>query len=157
MILFGRPLMHLIFGMSPTLSPHPSLLTTHLAGTKAISPFGFFTKVFGAKDIRRKLKRRYPNLNSRDPVQRSFSTSDFLHDFVLDFPAGIVRPGIFAQAPHEYTQVEVEEETQELNSWSGQSPSEEIVSSPVRARTEDYAHAKEFDPGDLEKGKAHSI
>lgn len=55
--------------------------------------------IFGAKTMRRKVKRRYPDLESKDPAQRSISTSDFLHDFVLDFGPGVSQPSMFAYNP----------------------------------------------------------
>ncbi|KIO26432.1 hypothetical protein M407DRAFT_235088 [Tulasnella calospora MUT 4182] len=77
-ILFGRPLMAI------------------MVGSKYISPFGLAVAMFGGPALRRKMKRRYPDLNSTDSVQRSFATSDFLHDFVLDLGAAIPKPNMFA-------------------------------------------------------------
>ncbi|KAG8920075.1 hypothetical protein FRC01_000940 [Tulasnella sp. 417] len=76
-ILFGRPLMAI------------------MVGSKYISPFGLAVAIFGGPALRRKVKRRYPDLDSSDPVQRSFATSDFLHDFVLDLGAAIPKPNMF--------------------------------------------------------------
>ncbi|KAG9046512.1 hypothetical protein FS837_004262 [Tulasnella sp. UAMH 9824] len=76
-ILFGRPLMAI------------------MVGSKYISPFGLAVAIFGGPALRRKMKRRYPDLDSTDSVQRSFATSDFLHDFVLDLGAAVPKPNMF--------------------------------------------------------------
>ncbi|KAG8967007.1 ATP-dependent rRNA helicase spb4 [Tulasnella sp. 425] len=88
-VLFGRPLMAI------------------MVGSKYISPFGLAVALFGGPALRRKVKRRYPDIDSTDSVQRSFATADFLHDFVIDLGAAISKPNMFAlqtqdlgQLPH---------------------------------------------------------
>ncbi|KAG8857624.1 hypothetical protein FRB96_005642 [Tulasnella sp. 330] len=87
-ILFGRPLVAII------------------SGSKYISPFGLFVTVFGASTMRHKVKKRYPELESTDRAQRSVSTSDFLHDFVLDFGPGVSQPSMFSYNPEASESVE---------------------------------------------------
>lgn len=53
-------------------------------GSKYISPFGVFVSIFGKGAMRRKLRRKYPDLGSYDTRDRAISTSEFLHDFVID-------------------------------------------------------------------------
>ncbi|KAG9016552.1 hypothetical protein FRB95_013329 [Tulasnella sp. JGI-2019a] len=70
-ILFGRPLL------------------TIISGSKYISPFGLFVNIFGSNTLRRKMRTRYPNLESEDLAHRSVATTEFLHDFALDFGLGV--------------------------------------------------------------------
>ncbi|KAG8946364.1 hypothetical protein FRC04_011910 [Tulasnella sp. 424] len=86
-ILFGRPLMAI------------------MVGSKYISPFGLAVALFGGPALRRKVKRRYPDLDSTDSVQRAFATSDFLHDFVLDLGAAISKPNMFAPQTQDLDQL----------------------------------------------------
>lgn len=81
---------------------------------------------------------------------------------MLDFPQGIVRTGIFAQAPrdeHEYTTVRGDEEEEgdgdedEDHEMVRGDAEEMEASSPLQVRSEDYAHTKEVDREDLELGR----
>lgn len=122
--------------------------------------------------MRRKLKKRYPNLDSHDNVQRSFSTSDFLHDFVLDFGPGIVKPNMFAPPPpspppvppgepSRYARLtSVDDDREGLPpSWNDKSPGVELDSfgrdkqARIRIRSEEYTNHPDFDPADLEYGR----
>ncbi|KAG8993452.1 hypothetical protein FRB90_000689 [Tulasnella sp. 427] len=85
-ILFGRSLMAMIMY------------------SKYISPFGLAVAIFGKEALRRKVKRRYPHLDSADSVQRSFATSDFLHDFALDLRPAISKPNTFVPQSHDMDQ-----------------------------------------------------
>ncbi|KAG9017070.1 hypothetical protein FRB90_001895 [Tulasnella sp. 427] len=163
-ILFGRPLMAIIIG------------------SKYISPFGLAVAIFGGPALRRKVKRRYPHLDSTDSVQRSFATSDFLHDFVLDLGAAISKPNMFVPQSHELDQPRPplrfnesenrvhEEPPRRVDDRKSNDGGERIDLQPVgrhardsieSARSNDrlnlsgerYANTADFDPGTLESGR----
>ncbi|KAG8921181.1 hypothetical protein FRC01_000378 [Tulasnella sp. 417] len=116
-ILFGRPLMAI------------------MVGSKYISPFGLAVAIFGGPALRRKVKRRYPDLDSSDPVQRSFATSDFLHDFVLDLGAAIPKPNMFVP------------QSQDLD----QTPQHPRFHAPERARSYSEERVPQRVPADDQK------